>query len=210
MVHEGGHAIHSFLSHSLELYSFKEYPMEIAEVASMSMELMSMDHWDLFFPDAEDLRRAKIHQLERVITIFPWIATVDKFQHWIYEHPGHTREERRKAWMGILDEFSSKTMDMNGLENYRGFSWQRQLHLYEVPFYYIEYGIAQLGAIGMWMHFRKNPTRALADYTKALSLGGTRTLPVLYTTAGLQFDFSPAHIKTLIEFIQKELVKLYL
>jgi oligoendopeptidase F len=210
MVHESGHAIHSFLSHPLALSAFKEYPMEIAEVASMSMELFTMDYWDDFFESEEDLRRAKIHQLERVITIFPWIATIDKFQHWVYEHPTHTLEERSKAWTEILGEFTVDTLDVRGLEHFRTSSWQRQLHLYEVPFYYIEYGIAQLGAIGMWKQFRENPEKALDNYIQALSLGGTRTLPELYASAGLQFDFSPKHIQTLIEFIQKELVKLYL
>src|ERR1700761_5578474 len=111
MVHEGGHAVHSFLAHPLKLSSFKEYPMEIAEVASMSMELFSMDHWDLFFKDKNDLARAREHQLERVITIFPWIATIDKFQHWVYENPNHTLEERKQNWLRILQEFSSESVD---------------------------------------------------------------------------------------------------
>jgi oligoendopeptidase F len=208
MVHEGGHAIHSFLAHPLPLSSFKEYPMEIAEVASMSMELFSMNHWEAFFNNAEELQRAKEHQLERVITIFPWIATIDKFQHWVYEHPNHTVEERAATWMAILEEFSIKTIDVSGLEAFRQNSWQRQLHLFEVPFYYIEYGIAQLGAIGMWMQYRQNPEQALQHYMNALSLGGTRTLPELYAAAGLKFDFSPAHIKTLMEFVNTEMEKL--
>jgi oligoendopeptidase F len=205
MVHEGGHAIHSFLAHPLELSSFKEYPMEIAEVASMAMELFSMDKWDTFFENEEDLRRAKEHQLERVITIFPWIATIDKFQHWIYEHPGHTEEERTATWKEVLNEFSSGAVDFSGLESYREFSWQRQLHLFEVPFYYIEYGIAQLGAIGLWMQYKSDREKALDNYMKALQLGGTKTLPELYEAAGLQFDFSPVHIKKLMEFVRKEM-----
>lgn len=208
MVHEGGHAIHSFLAHPLELSSFKEYPMEIAEVASMSMELFSMNHWEAFFDNAEELQRAKEHQLERVITIFPWIATIDKFQHWVYEHPTHTAEERAAKWMEILNEFAVKTIDVEGLDTYRQTSWQRQLHLFEVPFYYIEYGIAQLGAIGMWMQYRQNPQEALNNYMNALHLGGTKTLPDLYAAAGLKFDFSPAHIKILMEFVNAEMEKL--
>lgn len=208
MVHEGGHAIHSFLSHPLELSAFKEYPMEIAEVASMAMELFSMNHWDKFFDNADDLKRAKEHQLERVITIFPWIATIDKFQHWVYEHPTHTIEERTDKWVEIMNEFSTNAIDFSGLEEYRKTGWQRQLHLFEVPFYYIEYGIAQLGAIGLWMQYIKNPQQALQNYVNALSLGGTKTLPVLYETAGLKFDFSPAHIKTLMEFVNEEMEKL--
>jgi oligoendopeptidase F len=204
MVHEGGHAIHSFLAHPLELSAFKEYPMEIAEVASMAMELFSMDHWELFFDNKNDLARARTHQLERVISIFPWVATIDKFQHWIYENPGHTLEERKEKWVEILTSFSSGVVDWQGLEQYRPFAWQRQLHLFEVPFYYIEYGIAQLGAIGLWKQYKENKEKALSNYTMALSLGGTRTLPELYDAAGLKFNFSKEHIKQLMEFVSRE------
>jgi oligoendopeptidase F len=208
MVHEGGHAVHSFLTHGLKLNAFKDYPMEIAEVASMSMELFSMDHWDVFFDKKEDLQRARQQQMERVITIFPWIATIDKFQHWIYENPYHNVEERTKKWLEILNEFSSKSIDWSGLEEYRKYSWQRQLHLFEVPFYYIEYGIAQLGALGLWMQYKKDKDQALDNYINALSLGGTRTLPQLYQAAQLQFDFSGDHIKKLMVFLRSELEKL--
>jgi oligoendopeptidase F len=208
MVHEGGHAIHSFLAHKLELSAFKEYPMEMAEVASMAMELFSMNHWEAFFDNAEDLKRAKEHQLERTITIFPWIAIIDKFQHWIYEHPQHSIEERTEKWMEILKEFSTDNIDYTGLDEYRKTAWQRQLHLFEVPFYYIEYGIAQLGAIGLWMQYQRNPQQALQNYINALSLGGTKTLPELYAVAGLKLDLSPEHIKTLMEFTAAEMDKL--
>lgn len=205
MVHEGGHAIHSFLCHSLPLNGFKEYPTEIAEVASMTMELFSMDHWNVFFSDPTELQRAKEQQLERVITIFPWIATIDKFQHWIYTHPAHTHAEREEQWMNIVEEFTSPLIDFSGLEKYRRVLWQRQLHLFEVPFYYIEYGIAQLGAIGLWQQYKKNPTAALENYLQALSLGGTRTLPNLFESAGLSFDFSGPRIKQLMQFVKAEL-----
>jgi oligoendopeptidase F len=205
MVHEGGHAVHSFLAHNLSLTGFKEYPMEIAEVASMAMELFSMEHWDSFFENENDLNRAKEHQLERVITIFPWIAIIDKFQHWIYAHPEHTVEERTQAWLHILDEFSDGVVDYSELETYRANSWQRQLHLFEVPFYYIEYGIAQLGAIGMWMQFKQNKVKALENYCHALKAGATKTLPELYKTAGLTFDFSPNNIKQLMNFVKSEM-----
>ncbi len=205
MVHEGGHAVHSFLAHPLPLSGFKEYPMEIAEVASMAMELFSMDYWDSFFNNADDLARAKEHQLERVITIFPWIAIIDKFQHWLYEHPTHNHEERTTAWVSILNEFADDVIDYDGLENFRSNAWQRQLHLFEVPFYYIEYGIAQLGAIGMWMQYKADAQKALDNYSKALSLGGTKTLPELYKAAGLEFDFSPEKIKILMDFVKGEM-----
>ena len=209
MVHEGGHAIHSFLSHHLSLSAFKEYPMEIAEVASMSMELFSMDHWQSFFDNEADLNRAKEHQLERTITIFPWIAIIDKFQHWVYEHPAHTIEERTQTWTSILNEFSTGSIDYTGLDEFRAIGWQRQLHLFEVPFYYIEYGIAQLGAIGMWMQYQQNPSAALENYMNTLALGGTKTLPELYQTAGLEFNFSPNYVKNLMDFTNAQLEKLY-
>ena len=209
MVHEGGHAVHSFLAHQLPLSAFKEYPMEIAEVASMAMELFSMNHWQSFFDNEADLNRAIEHQLERTITIFPWIAIIDKFQHWVYTNPNHTIEQRTNEWQNIVKEFSCKVLNQSGLKEFRAIGWQRQLHLFEVPFYYIEYGIAQLGAIGMWMQYQKNPKQALDNYMNALALGGTKTLPELYKTAGLEFNFSPAYVKNLMEFTSQELEKLY-
>jgi oligoendopeptidase F len=208
IIHEGGHAVHSFLTHPLLLTGFKEYPMEIAEVASMSMELFSMDYWDVFFDNKEELKRAKEYQLERVITIFPWIANIDKFQHWIYENPNHTEDQRAEMWMKILDEFSSSVIDFTGLDEYRKYGWQRQLHLFEVPFYYIEYGIAQLGAIGLWMQFKKNKQAALNNYIQALSMGGTMTLPQLFQKAGLKFDFSPNYVSELMSFVHSEMKNL--
>jgi len=205
MLHEGGHAVHSFLAHPLELNGFKEYPMEIAEVASMAMELMSMDEWETFFPDKTDLQRAKEHQLERVITIFPWIAIIDKFQHWVYENPAHTHQGRTDKWNEILKEFLDGVVDYSGLEPFLSNAWQKQLHLFEVPFYYIEYGIAQLGAIGMWMQFKENRQLAMDNYCKSLALGGTKTLPQLFETAGLKLDFSPERIKLLMGFVKSQM-----
>ena len=208
MVHEGGHAVHSFLAHDLELTAFKEYPMEIAEVASMAMELFTMDNWHVFFKSEEELNQAKEHQLERVITIFPWIATIDKFQHWLYENPNHTEEERSDKWVDIFNEFTSPALDVSGLEEYRRYFWQKQLHLFEVPFYYIEYGIAQLGAIGLWKQFKENKEQALNNYITALAQGGTRTLPELFRSAGLRFDFSPAVVGNLMSFVHSEMQSL--
>ena len=201
MMHEGGHAVHSFLSDPLQLSAFKEYPMEIAELASMSMELFSMEHWNVFFKDEKELKRAQLEEMERVISVLPWIATIDKFQHWLYTHPGHTLKEREENWLSILNEFSTGITDWSGFEEYRTNFWQKQLHLFEVPFYYIEYGIAQLGAMAMWRQYRQNKEQALENYMKALSLGYTKTLKELYTTAGIKFDFSPAYIKELADFV---------
>lgn len=207
MMHEGGHAVHSFLSHDLELSAFKEYPMEIAELASMSMELFTMEHWDEYYPETADLQRAKLEELERVISVLPWIATIDKFQHWLYTHIGHTVPEREQAWMEILQSFSTGQVDWSGFGEYRKNFWQKQLHLFEVPFYYIEYGIAQLGAVAMWRQFRGNEQQALDNYCKALSLGYTRTLHELYQTAGIRFDFSPEYVAELGAFLRDALAE---
>ena len=200
MMHEGGHAVHSFLAHPLPLSAFKEYPMEIAELASMSMELFSMEHWDVFFKDGKELKRAQLEEMERVISVLPWIATIDKYQHWLYTHPGHTTEQRQEAWLAILNEFSLGVTDWSGFEEYRTNLWQKQLHIFEVPFYYIEYGIAQLGAIAMWRQYRHNKEQALSNYMNALSLGYTKPLGDLYATAGIKFDFSPAYVRELAAF----------
>lgn len=208
MMHEGGHALHSFLSHPLALQSFKEYPMEMAELASMSMELFTMGHWNHFYTNPDELRRARFEVLERALSIFPWIAIIDHFQHWLYTHPGHTATERRTRWLELHHTYSPSNLHWEGLDAYRSILWQKQLHLFEVPFYYIEYGIAQLGALAMWQQFRGDPEGTLDRYTEALRLGGTRTLPELYQTAGIRFDFSAENVQALSNFVQGELHKL--
>lgn len=208
MVHEGGHAIHSFLSHPLKLNAFKSTPAEVAELASMSMELISMDGWHLFFDNEEELKRAKISQLEGVISTLPWIATIDAFQHWIYTHPEHSIEERTEEWKRISSRFSSNLVDFTGYEKYRDTAWQRQLHLFEVPFYYIEYGFAQLGAIALWKNYKENKEKGIEGYMNFMKLGYTRTIPEIYKAAGISFDFSASYVQTLFDFVQGELTQL--
>ena len=208
MIHEGGHAIHSFLAKDLAIKEFKDVPSEIAEVASMSMELISMDQWHLFFPNEEDLKRAKKQQLKSVIHILPWVATIDKFQHWIYTNPNHTTEERKVEWLKIFYEFSPAVLDYSGLSEYAANLWQSQLHLYEVPFYYIEYAIAQLAAVAMWKQYKENGKQAIDNYMAALQLGYSKTLPELYEAAGIKFDFSQAYIHELVSFLKNEYEKL--
>lgn len=205
MMHEGGHAVHSFLSHPLPLTAFKEYPMEIAELASMSMELFTMEHWGVFFDSEEELQRARLEEMERVISVLPWIATIDKFQHWLYTHPGHSIAEREEEWLKILAEFSTGLVDWSGFDDYRRSFWQKQLHLFEVPFYYIEYGIAQLGALAMWRQYRGDKDAALKNYQSALSLGYTKGLKELYSTAGIRFDFSPGYVAEIGGFVGERL-----
>ncbi|TGE18677.1 M3 family oligoendopeptidase [Hymenobacter elongatus] len=208
MLHEGGHAVHSFLTRSLPLSADKHPPSEVAELASMSMELISMDQWDLFFPDADELRRAKKTHLESVLETFPWVATIDKFQHWIYENPAHSTEQRHAQWTKTFDEFNQRTVSWKGLEGYKPYLWQKQLHLYEVPFYYIEYAMAQLGAIAVWRNFRLNPEQGLDAYKRALALGYTAPIGEIYAAAGIRFDFSTAYLRTLADFVREEMAKL--
>lgn len=208
LLHEGGHAVHSLITRDLALNSFKHTPSEVAELASMSMELLTMDYWDEFFDNKEDLRRAKIQHLESIIETLPWVATIDKFQHWMYENPGHTAEERKASWEKIYTQFSDSVVDWSGLEQFRDYLWQRQLHIYEVPFYYIEYGIAQLGAIGVWKNYRENPKKGLEGYLSALRLGYTATIGEIYKAADIPFDFSKKHINELMSFVKGELERL--
>jgi oligoendopeptidase F len=205
MVHEAGHAIHSFLSRDLELTGFKNVPSEVAELASMSMELISMTEWGKFYKDAETLKRAIKEQLEGVLKVLPWIAQIDAFQHWIYENPSHSVEERYEKWRSLSADFGTGLVDWTGFEDQVATSWQRQLHLFEVPFYYIEYGIAQLGALGVWMNAKQNHDKAINDYKAALKLGYTRSIPDIYATAGVKFDFSASHLRSLIDFVKLEL-----
>ena len=208
MVHEGGHAIHTFITSSLELNDFKHTPSEVAELASMSMELISMDHWDEFFGNPEDLKRAKKDQLKDVLKTLPWVAVVDQFQHWIYTNPDHTSKERAEAWKSIFEPFGHNFTDWSehdyALENL----WQKQLHIFEVPFYYIEYGFAQLGAIAVWKNYKNDPEKGLAMYLDALKLGYTKTIKEIYETAGIEFNFSAHYVKELAHFVKAELEKL--
>ncbi len=207
IMHEGGHAIHNFVTRDLELNDFKSTPSEVAELASMSMELLSMDHWDVFFTNEEDLKRAKREHLEDILETLPWVATIDKYQHWIYEHANHSVEERKKEWNSVLVEFSDTITDWSGLQEAKDYLWQKQLHLYEVPFYYIEYGMAQLGAIAVWRNFRKDRNKGLQGYMNALKLGYTKTIPEVYKAAGIKFDFSKSYIKELMSFVREELAR---
>jgi oligoendopeptidase F len=207
IMHEGGHAVHNFLTKDLELSDFKSPPMEVAELASMSMELISMDHWNLFFPKPDELKRARQEQLEDLIETLPWVATIDKFQHWVYENPSHTQAERKQMWNTIFDEFADTVTNWSGLQEAKDYLWEKQLHLYEVPFYYIEYGMAQLGAIAVWRNYRKDPQAGLKGYMNALSLGYMRTIPEIYAAANIKFDFSRGYIKELMEFVRGEMLK---
>lgn len=208
MVHEGGHAIHSFETRDLPINTFRNTPSEVAELASMAMELISMEHWDAYFDNEEDLKRAKVEHLEDILEVLPWIATIDKFQHWIYENPTHTVEERQEAWLKIFELFSDSVTNWKGFERFKKYVWQRQLHVFELPFYYIEYGMAQLGAISVWRNYKENTQEGLAGYLNALKLGYTVPIGKIYEAANVKFDFSKEYIAELMAFVESELEKL--
>lgn len=205
MVHEGGHAVHSFLNRGLILTGFKNIPSEAAELASMSMELLTMKHWNEFYPNSKDEKRAKKEHLEDILKVLPWIAQIDAFQHWIYLNPSHNLEDRNEQWLSLCQRFGTGLTDWTGYEDQLMNSWQRQLHLFEVPFYYIEYGIAQLGALGIWKNSLQDEPKTIKQYKEGLSLGYTKSLPMIYESAGVPFDFTQNHLKELISFVKKEL-----
>jgi oligoendopeptidase F len=206
ILHEAGHAFHALATKDEDLYPYRNSPIEFCEVASMSMELLGNEFIEEFYATAEANRARRTH-LEGIIGFFPWMATVDAFQHWIYTHPGHTRDERAAAWLSLMDRFGGSA-DWSGYEKNRAYVWQRQLHIFLYPFYYVEYGIAQLGALQVWANSKQDKAKALADYKKALALGGSRPLPELFAAAGCRFDFSSQTIKPLIQLAQTELAGL--
>jgi oligoendopeptidase F len=206
ILHEAGHAFHALATRDEDLYAYRGAPIEFCEVASMSMELLGNEFIEEFYSAADSNRARRVH-LEGIVGVFPWIATVDAFQHWIYTHPDHTRDERRKAWLDLMDRFGGD-VDWSGREAARANLWHRQLHIFLHPFYYIEYGIAQLGALQVWANSKRDKVKALDEYKKSLALGGSRPLPELFSAAGCKFEFSAKTIRPLTKLLREELEKL--
>jgi oligoendopeptidase F len=207
LLHEAGHAFHSLACIDEPLFAYRHAPIEFCEVASMGMELLGSRFFSVFYGDA-DLRRARAEQIEGIIFILTWIATIDAFQYWLYEHPGHSRSERNEAWLRIHNRFDGGLFDWSGLDAEHANAWQKQLHIYTCPLYYIEYAIAQMGALQLWANAHCDGEAAVNAFRSALSLGGSRPLPELFETAGLRFDFSAETIARIIDMLLKELVKL--
>jgi oligoendopeptidase F len=204
MLHEAGHAFHSLASRHEPLYAYRHAPLEFCEVASMSMELLSAPYWDIFYSQEEAVRARQEH-LEGIVKLLAWIARIDAFQHWIYTHSGHTLAQREEFWVELFRR-------LGGIESWEGYEktlrneWHRQLHLFTSPFYYIEYGIAQLGALGIWEQARQDPRAALQAYRRALALGGSKPLPELFRAAGLEFDFGEKTVSRLAKMLKTELL----
>jgi oligoendopeptidase F len=203
LLHEGGHAFHTLAARGEPLAAYRESPLEFCEVASMTMELFGAGHLEPFYQKAE-ADRSNRKLLEGIVLILPWIATVDAFQHWIYTHQGHTREERKAAWRSLVERFGG-IVDWTGCEEARDHSWHRQLHIFLYPFYYIEYGIAQLGALQIWRRGLFDRAGAIGLYRSALALGGSRPLPELFAAAGTRFGFDEELIAPLMTTISQEL-----
>lgn len=208
MVHECGHAFHSFLTKDYELNAFKDTPSEVAELASMSMEFLSMNFWDTFYDHPKDLQRAQYEQIVRSIIVLPWIASIDLFQTWIYNHPKASFDERKAQWSKIYERFHGNIVDWSGFEKEKSILWQKQGHIFDVPFYYIEYGMAQIGALQVWKNAIQNFDKALEDYLTALKLGYTKTIPEIYQTANVVFDFSAEKLQELSDFVLQKLEEL--
>jgi oligoendopeptidase F len=206
ILHEAGHAFHALATREEDLYPYRGAPIEFCEVASMSMELLGNEFLEEFYT-AEDADRARQTHLEGIVSIFPWIATVDAFQHWIYTHPDHTRAERAAAWLNLMDRFGGD-IDWREYESVRARLWQRQLHIFIHAFYYIEYGIAQLGALQVWANSRRDKARALQQYKNALKLGGSQPLPDLFAAAGCKFEFTRSSLAPLVQLVREELARL--
>lgn len=203
LLHEGGHAFHAIACAGDPLVEYRHAPMEFSEVASMAMELLAGEHMDVFYgPD--DARRSTREHLEDILEVLVWVANIDAFQHWMYEHPKHTAEERKEMWVALHKRFGGGVINWHGLEEVREYLWHRQLHIFEVPFYYIEYGIAQIGALQLWRQAKEDPKRALTNYRNGLKLGGSRPLPELYKAAGIEFDFSEKTIAPLVQLVKAE------
>ena len=205
LLHEGGHAFHSILSRDHELVSYRHAPIEFAETASMSMELMGLEELARVYGN-EEAARARGNHLEGLLRILPWIASIDSFQHWVYANPGHDHTARLDRWKEIMDRFGPD-LDYSGMEDARAHRWTSQSHLFSHPFYYIEYGIAQIAALQVWRAYRKDPKAAVSAYRAGLSLGGSRTLPELFATAGVEFAVSAEMLDGLVRDVEGALAE---
>lgn len=208
LIHEGGHAVHNFLMQRQPLAAYRSADKEAAELASMGMELLTMDQWSVFYSDEESLRQAQLEHLQKILTFFPWAMVVDQFQHWMYENPNHTAEERKLKFLELSREMSHHGVDTRGIDHFLAVRWMLQPHIFEVPFYYIEYVIAQLGALELWQDYQQDPEATITRFKQALSLGSSASLPEVYEYAGLHFDLSEARLKRLITHLHHSIESL--
>lgn len=205
LLHEGGHAFHTWACRNEPLIAYRHAPIEFCEVASMGMECLALPYTREFFGD--ETPRANKRFFEKIVTFFPYMACVDAFQHYVYTHHDAGIEAWKDYWQELTRRFSPE-IDMEGLEAYDRQSWQKKLHIYQVPFYYVEYGIAQLGALQVWTNALADQDQAVAQYRAALALGGSRPLPELFAAAGGKFDFTEQTLRPLIEQVMARIERL--
>jgi len=206
LLHESGHAMHSFSAKNY-IVDYKSTPHEVSEVASMAMELLTLDYWTEFYPNEEDYKSAKKEQLLSTLKILPWVMIIDAFQQWIYTNPNHTAEERAEYFGKLMDRFNDG-VDWTGLEEFKKYVWLKQLHVFRAPFYYIEYAIAQLGALGIYKNYKEDKEKAVKLYEEFLKVGYSKSVPEIYKAGGIEFNFSKEYISSLVEFIKNELINL--
>jgi oligoendopeptidase F len=212
ILHEGGHAMHVFESASLPYVQQLQVPMEFAEVASMAMELLASPYLEKEkggFYSKKEAAQALGEHLERTINFWPYMAVVDAFQHWVYENPQKALDPANcdTAWGKLWDRFMVG-VDWSGLDDYKVTGWQRKLHIHQIPFYYVEYGLAQLGAAQIWVNALKDQKKAVADYRHALSLGSTVTLPELYKAAGVRLAFDAETLDAMVNLMEQKIEEL--
>jgi oligoendopeptidase F len=211
LLHEGGHCFHVFETADIELFHNLNTPMEFNEVASMSMELLASPHLiDSGMYTEAEAARARIQHLESNLVFWPYMSVVDAFQHWIYENHDLATDPVKcsEQWSQIYDRFMVG-LDWSGLEKYKATRWQRQLHIFKIPFYYIEYGLAQLGAAQIWANSLSDYAGAVKAYRKALSLGSTVTLPELFQAANANFAFDAPTLKRSVDLMEQVIEELY-
>lgn len=207
-LHESGHAFHIFETAKVPYIQQLAVPMEFAEVASMGMELLASPYLTEFYSESE-MARARIEHLEGMLLFWPFMAVVDSFQQWVYENPASGADPAAcDAKWGALWERFIPGVDYSGLEQVRNTGWHRKLHIHQVPFYYVEYGLAQLGAVQIFGNARRDQEKAVADYRQALSLGGMVTLPELFETAGAKFGFDAATLKKSVDLMEEVVAEL--
>jgi oligoendopeptidase F len=212
LLHESGHSFHVYESAGLSYQQDLAVPMEFAEVASMGMELLASPFFEKKyggFYDPKDAGRALGEHLITALLFWPYMAVVDAFQHWIYENPQKAMDTNLcdGKWAELWDRFMP-VIDWTGFEEYKKTGWHRKLHIHQVPFYYVEYGLAQLGAVQIWANSMKDHKKAVADYRAALALGGTRTLPELFKTAGAKFAFDYQTLKVNVDLMESTIDRL--
>jgi len=204
--------MHVFESASLPYVQQLQVPMEFAEVASMAMELLASPYLEKEkggFYSKKEAAQALGEHLERTINFWPYMAVVDAFQHWVYENPQKALVPANcdASWGKLWDRFMVG-VDWSGLDTYKVTGWQRKLHIHQIPFYYVEYGLAQLGAVQIWANALKDQKKAVADYRYALSLGSTVTLPELYKAAGVRLAFDAETLGAMVNLMEQKIKEL--